>query len=210
MSDVGSEPGSWPVTTVRRGEPGPERQVRKVPVFFRQGQEVFVPHAVVNRQVRVRAPVILKEARGDPGAEVIAGDAETNGGGLREAEQKIRKVIAGAGHGKSVAEVAGAVTGEAEGAARIGVGLGILLHAAQFASQVDIVFSTAPDQRVVGADGLGAGNRRERIAQPSKIGKPNRGDSPIKGVGGNPRNPQAPRQCPAETQTHSAKRFAGD
>src|SRR5208282_4342226 len=114
--------------------------------------------------MRPHAPVILNETRGDPVAEIIAGDAKLDGSGLRQAEEKIRKVVARAGHGKTVVEIAGAVTGKAEVAARIGVDLRIHLHAAQFASHVDIVLSMVPDQSLAGAYRLGAGKRGERVA----------------------------------------------
>jgi len=88
----------------------------------------------------------------------------------------------------SLVEVAGAIAREAEGPLRVGIRLGVLLDSAQLTSQANVVLAVVPDQSIVGADGLGANERGERIVQTAEIRKADAGDCPIEGIGRYPGN----------------------
>ena len=148
-------------------------------VLLREGKEVFITQAVKDRQVRSGPPVVLNETRIHPGAEVIAGVSEADGGGLRETKQKIRKVESRVGNRKTVGgEIAGRIAAEGESPARIGVRQKVLLDPPHLASQSDVVLAHVAKKNVSSAEGLIAregGNgviQRPEVRKLKGIGKP--------------------------------------
>src|SRR6185437_1287638 len=87
-------------------------------------------------------PVILSVPDEAPVTKISVSAAKLQLRSLRNAEKKIREVDAQlAGHGLARrVELAGHQPGEIELAARDGIGLGIVLHAAQFPADCDCVF----------------------------------------------------------------------
>ena len=190
MSEGGREPGLRPVTTSGEVKPGAKAKSERCPNFSVKGRKYSYRTPPLSVQWLADAPVVLNERSGDPGSQVIAGDAVTDGGGLGKAQEEVREVKSCAGDRKSIVEVAGAVAGKAERPVGVGIRLGVLLDAAQFPSQANVVLAVVPDQNIISADGLGASERGERIVQTSEIGEADGGDCPIEGIGRNPGNPK--------------------
>src|SRR5208337_4987361 len=124
-------------------------------VLLREGSEVLVTQAVEDGQVRSGSPIVLNEGIVHPGAEVVAGVSELDGGGLRETKQKIRKVESRVSNGKTVgSEAAGRIAAESESPARIGVRQKVLLDPPQLAPHSDVVLAHVAKKNIHGPEGL--------------------------------------------------------
>src|SRR5262249_49900142 len=109
---------------------------------------------------------------------------ELNRGLLRESEEKVGKVEAGAVHGNAIHQLRCIETGEYETSARVGIGFCVDLDAAEVASPAHSVLSVAPDHGVGERKSLISAKEGIRVLNCAEVGKRQIGKSPIEGIGG--------------------------
>ncbi len=140
-------------------------------VDFREWRNVFVAHAEIQGEIAAQFPLVLDVGVPGIAAEVVVVGAELRRGLLRQAEQKIGEVVAGAWHLSASDDLGGVETGKDEAAARIAAGLVVELDAAEIATPAPGMFAVVPDHVVADGDGLVALQQRVHIVQTTEIGE---------------------------------------
>ena len=165
-----------------------------MPVLLLEGLEPLVAEPQVEGQSGSHAPVILDKSGIDLRAQIIGTCPKANGGYLGQSEEKVGEVKARPGHRRAPGrKVAGGISAEGEGAARVWIGEGVELDAAQLAAQSQVMFAAVHQEKVEHAESLVAHQRGDGVVEAGKVGKGDDGQTPVSRVPRDVLNPQ--RAC---------------